>query len=445
MEMMQAVEQMGRQARELGSEQWDILAGESREEGLAILKGRVDNLEVSASRGIGIRLFRDGRPGYAFTERLDEGALRQTVKDAWEQATLTDPLPLQLPGASEPGEGRAVIGLFTPELEELELAELTRLALETERLTLADARIESVPHLGMGRSSSRLWQANSAGFVHEDRRNRLYAGAAALARTDAGAKMGSYSRMGRSLGLLDPAALATLTIERTVELLGAQPVEGGSWPVLLSNRVAPQLFSIFASPFYAEVVQRGTSRLAGKLGEQIAASCLTLRNGPWRTDLPGSSCFDGEGVPTRPFEVIAAGRLELFLQNLESARRAGCEPTGTGSRSYSGRVGTDFTNLVVDPGSASLAELRGRHPRCLEIVKLEGATGCSAVSGEVSIGAQGFLVEHGVRVRPVDRITLAGDWFELLFEIQEVGAEYSDSFSAVKVPDLLLRSMRVSG
>ena len=101
--------------------------------------------------------------------------------------------------------------------------------------------------------------------------------------------------------------------------------------------------------------------------------------------------------------------------------------------------------MIVSPGTTTLEEMEQKYPRLLLINQLEGASGCSAVSGELSIGAQGHLIEEGKRVRPVDGITLSGNWLQLLSKIDAIGFETADSFSSVQVPDLLLSSIRVSG
>ena len=162
-------------------------------------------------------------------------------------------------------------------------------------------------------------------------------------------------------------------------------------------------------------------------------------------DLSGSRLFDSEGVPTRPIVPIEKGILKEWLHCLESAAREGARPTGNGSRGCSGAAGTSFRNLIVDRGSETRAQLMARHPRMLFVTKLEGATGCSALSGELSIGVQGFLVEGGEIVRPVDQVTVSGDWFRMLREIEGVGDSYADPYASTLVPDLLFERAKVSG
>jgi PmbA protein len=239
--------------------------------------------------------------------------------------------------------------------------------------------------------------------------------------------------------------MALKAVERATELLGAESIPGGSYPVVFGNRVSTSIMSMFGSPFFAEAVQKGQSRLAGKVGQAIAAPLLNITCNPHIPGAPGSHLFDGEGVVTSRLEIVKQGVLQTYLYNLESAKKAGVKPTGSGSRGYSGKAGTGFSNYIVDKGDKTLDELLATYPKCLYVTKLEGGSGCSAISGEISIGAQGFLYENGKRVKPVDKITLSSNWFELINLIRGLSNEYSDSFSSVKVPDMLVESMHVAG
>jgi PmbA protein len=192
-------------------------------------------------------------------------------------------------------------------------------------------------------------------------------------------------------------------------------------------------------------VHKGQSRLAGKLGQTIAPDFFNLTSDPHLPEWPGSHLFDSEGVITRRLRVVENGALQTFLHNLESAKKDGVPPTGTGSRGYSGKAGTGFANYVVDKGARTLDDLLNAHASCFYVVKLEGGSGCSSVSGEISIGAQGFWVEQGKIVRPVDRVTLSGNFFELLPKVEAFSNAWSDSFSSVKVADTLIREMNVAG
>lgn len=442
----QAVDVLFDIARRKGAGKFDAVAGESDSFGLELYEGKLKSTEISSSRGIGIRLFRDGRPGFAFTERFTPEALERTVNDAWSHAALTDPVDIDLPRSAPLPE--VDLQTWNPDLETVSLDAMKELGLELEaRAKDGDPRIENVPYLGVARGGGFALVANSNSVLHESRSNSVSAYVGVVAKQGDVRKMGICSRGGRrfDLGLFDPERMARTAVERGTELLDASPLPSGAYPVVFSNRVSGQLLGMFGSPFFAEATQKGQSRLKGKLGEVIASPLFTLLSDPFRPEFPGSQLFDGEGVVAQRLEVVKSGVLQTFLHNLETAKKSGVAPTGTASRGYSGKAGTGFSNYIVPLGGDPLESLLARHPKCLYVVKLEGGSGCSAISGEISIGAQGFLYENGKRVRAVDRITLSTNFFDLLPRISGISNAYSDAFSSVKVPDLLVDEIRVAG
>lgn len=438
-----AIEYMCAEARRLGADAFDAVAGESESMGLELFEGKVKSTEISNSRGIGIRLFKDRRPGFAFTEKMSREAISQTVKDALSHTLITDEVEMELPF---PAQMPSIdLKSYNPELEDVTLDQMKALGLELEAVArAADKRIDNIPYLGVSRSSGMSMVRNSNGIAYSSRSNVVSAGIGVVAKHGENKKMGVYSNGGRSFSF-DPVFMSNKAVERAVELLGAESIASGRFPVVFSNRVSTSIMSMFGSPFFAEAVQKGQSRLAGKVGQQIAVPMLNVTSNPHIPGAPGSHLFDGEGVITSPLQVIKEGVLQTYLYNLESAKKAGVKPSGSGSRGYSGKAGTGFSNYIVDKGDKTLEDLVSAYPQCLYITKLEGGSGCSAISGEISIGAQGFWYEQGKRIKPVDKITLSSNYFDLLLAIRGFSNEYSDSFSSVKVPDMLVESMHVSG
>jgi PmbA protein len=439
----QALDYLCQEVGRIGADAFDALAGESESMGLELYEGKVKSTEISHTRGLGVRLFRGKKPGYAFTERFSPEAIAQTVRDAWSHTQLTDDVDIDLPQS----EALPAIDLRSEDasLPQVTMEDMKQFCLRIESVAREqDGRIDNIPYLGAGKSAGRTWIRNHHGVQYSARGASISAGIGVTAKEGSHKKMGAYNQGGRRFQF-DAEKIAKRAVERAIELLGAEPLTSGTYPVVLSNRVAPQLFGMFSSPFYADAVHKGQSRLAGKLGQKIAPDFFNLKSDPHLPEWPGSHLFDSEGVVTRPLPVIEAGVLKTYLHNLESAKKDGVAPTGTGSRGYAGKAGTGFANYVIPQGSSSLEQLLNAHAACFYVVKLEGGSGCSSVSGEISIGAQGFWVEQGKIVRPVDRVTLSGNFFELLHEIEAFSNAWSESFSSVKVPDTLLRSVNVAG
>ena len=439
MNLEEALSYLDDHARREGADAFDIVAGESDSSGIEIFRGKIKSTEISGSRGIGIRLFRSGHPGYSFTEKLSPDALRQTLKDALDQCVVTDELKLELPEPSSPAD--IDLKQYDSRLDDFDLEAMKDLGLRLEKETLSgEESIENVPYLGVSRSRGRSLFLNSLGHSFSRSGASMGAYVGAVARRGEIRKMGMYSNGGRRADspYVEPAFMAAHARERAVEMLEARPADGGEYPAVFSHRVSGRLLAMFNSPFSAENVQKGQSRLKDRLGEKIASEALSIRSDPHIPEYPGSRLFDDEGVPTRPLQVVENGVLLTYLHNLESAARDGLPPTGTGNRGYSGKAGAGYANMIVAPGERSLEDLLQSHSRCLYVVKLEGGAGCSAISGEISIGIQGFLYENGTMVHPVDRMTLNINYFDLLPRIEAFSSEYSDSFSSVKTPDMLI-------
>ncbi|MDR1759751.1 MAG: TldD/PmbA family protein [Fibrobacter sp.] len=421
---------------------FDIVGGSSSSEGVSVFQGRLQNTEVSESVGVGIRIFKNGKPGYAHTERLTPEALALTLKDALSHTEFTEELPISLP---KPATLPPLKELYNPELDHVSLETMKDFCIEAEKLAFESSpEVENIPYLGADKGKSLFIIANSEGVFYENRTNHIAVGLGAVAARGGDKKIGYYQQAGLDFSKFSASLLGGKAVEHATELLGAGPVPGGNLPVVFSERVAGSLVSMFSSSFLASAVQKGFSRLEGKLGKSIAASGFSLTDDPFREDLPGSQAFDSEGTLSQKIELVRDGVLTDYLYNLESALRAGAESNGCAVRSYSGKVETAFSNLIVAPGELPTSELLKLFPRCLFVVKLEGNSGCSAVSGEISIGAQGFLYENGNAVQAAEGFTLSTNFFDLLQNLVAVGSEYNEFFSSVKVPALAVSEIAVS-
>lgn len=443
MNIQEALEYLAELARKRRLYEFDIVAYDSFSEAVEVFEGKISNTEISRSAALGIRVIDQSRPGLAFTEKLSCEALEICLADALAHAQLTDPVLFRLPEPAA-AAGRS-FDRRSADFDRVGFPELTQFAKKMEaELRSADLRIENVPYTGASRSATTEYFLNSHGVRYSLTHEEFGAYTAAVAAQGDQKKMGFASNARTDFSELGALPLAALAAERAVSQLGATPVSSGRYTVLFSNRVSGQLFSLYQSPFFAEVVQRGQSRLAGKLGQQIASECLQLRSDALDPALPGSRAIDSEGTPTTNLPVIVSGRLTNFLYNLEAAAFDQRPATGNGVRSVGAKAGTGFKNLVVAPGQRSRADLLSAG-RVLLVDKLEGSSGCSAVSGEFSIGAQGFLFENGQMLKPVDRITLSSNFFDILQQIEDISCEYNDQYSSVRVPDVLVGGIAVAG
>jgi len=422
-----------------------LVTGEERLT-LRVNRGRVEKVDQSTAQGLGVRVVRDGRTGVAFTERFEQGSLEKAFLAAKENAQLQDPTDVLLadpPPAVPDPEG---LGLYSPTLDALNAEQLAAFALEAEAAARdADRRVTAIPHLSVSRESGWYEVASTHGVKYRQRSNAVGAFCQVLLEERGQRKSGNASWARREWRPEAARELGRLATSRGAALLGARPLPGGKLPVVLDEYSAPGLLGMYFGAFSGEAAQKGQSRLKGKLGEPIAVEAVTLVDEPHRIGGPGSRFVDAEGVPTRTLPLIERGRFAHFLYHIESARKDGRSSTGHAGRGYSSGITTRSHNLVMPPGPHSLEALTALEPRCLLVTELEGGAGCNPLSGDISIGVQGFLVEQGRRVQPVDAVTIAGNAFDLLRDIRALGSEYQPNLSRLFIPPLLVQGMALSG
>jgi PmbA protein len=424
------------------AEQFDVIASNSHSEGLSVFQGQVQNTEISDSVGLGLRVIKDGHPGYAHTERLTKEAIAQTIKDAVCHTQWTEKIDIELPGPVDVPAGQPN---YNPELKSLSLSQIKDFCIDLEKATFAKSKeIENIPYLGGDTNSETFVVANSKGALYTVQSNYVSVGAGAVASRDGVKKLGNFVKSGRDWKEFTVEEIASRTAEYSTELFGAKKIEGGNIPVIFSERVASRFLAMYLNPFVAEAMQKGMSRLVGKEGTKIASDAFSIWSDPQGELFQHVNYVDSEGVPAQRVKVVDNGIFSSALYNLETASKAGRKSTGNGIRGFGSKMSTAFFNLLVPAGDKTTAELLKLFPKCLLVARLEGNSGCNAVSGELSIGAHGFWCENGVIQHPVDGVTLSGNFFDIIQNIVAVGNEYYSAFSNYKVPALAVSNLAVS-
>jgi PmbA protein len=155
-------------------------------------------------------------------------------------------------------------------------------------------------------------------------------------------------------------------------------------------------------------IARGTSFLKDKLGQRIFAEGVTVVEDPHRQRGLRSKPFDGEGLQNRRRNLIEDGVLTTWLLDLRSARQLKLAPTGHAARGTSSPPGPAVTNLWLEKGRTSRADLLAGIDEGFYVTELMGM-GINGVTGDYSRGAAGFWIEKGQLAFPVSEVTVAGN------------------------------------
>jgi PmbA protein len=207
------------------------------------------------------------------------------------------------------------------------------------------------------------------------------------------------------------------------------------------------LLSAYCSVFSGKQALLGLSLLSGKVGETVAADCVTLVDDAMYEGGYVKTAFDGEGVATYKKNVIEKGVLKTLLYNRKTAKKDGVASTGNGFKAgLTGSVKTATTNFYLAKGGISQEKLFSQMGDGLFITSLMGLhSGCNAVSGDFSLSAEGFCVEGGKLGQPVEQITIAGNFYHLLEAVEEIADDLYFGSAGIGSPSVLVRNLDIAG
>jgi PmbA protein len=412
-----------------------------------VYEGRVESLREAGGRGVGVRVFAGGAPGYAYGTDLSEQGVVRLAEEAAASAAVTDPdehagLPQEC-GAADVGE------LRSGSLVDWSSERKVELALAVERAARARPGVTQVEDTLYADGDEHVAIVNSQGFTAEYGATSAWSYASAFAGEGADLMTGLGLGIGRGPDALDPEAIGGEAADRATTLRGARQPEGRRCPVLLDAFVAASFVGFIGGMLSADAVQRGRSLFAGREGEEIAAPAFRLADDGLDADGLRTAPFDGEGSARRRTTLIEGGRLATFLFDARTARKAGRASTGSATRSsYRSPPSVGTGNLVLEPGAGGFDDLVAEAGDGLYVTDVAGLhSGVNPVSGTFSVGASGRLIQGGELGAAVREITIASDLLSMLKSVRAVGAStrWVPFGGSVRAAPLLLGEMTVSG
>ena len=388
------------------------------------MNGNIDSYKVSTRQGLGLRGMYQGKMGYASTQAFDEEAIKQLIEGVKEGALLRED-----EGAEEIYEGDAEYPTVVSYDETL--AQVPATAKLDAVLAIEKAALESVDTVKqcegtqLSTMSGEVYLRNSYGLNLQHKDNAFIAYTGAIAKDGDSTSTGMAFKCGRDFAKLDVKKLGEEAAQEAASGLHAEPVPAGNYRMILRYDAMQSLLATFCGIFSAENAQQGLSLLKGREGEKIAADCVTLMDDPLLEGGFDSAPFDGEGVASKTKAVVENGVLKTLLHNRKTAKKQGVASTGNALRpGLSAPITVAPTNFFFKPGDKTLAELESDMSDGLVITDLSGLhAGANMTSGDFSLLSKGYLLKGGKRVQPVEQITIAGNFYDVLKNIRAIGSD----------------------
>ena len=397
-------------ARELNVD-LEVLGTSQRRLSVAARDGKPSDISLASSGGIGLRVIKDGRTGYAYSEELTPDALGWALDEAIGNAELQEPgLKASLPQGSALGQHDLLDeGLSAP------LEDKKDSAIALERRISADDRVQALQGARYSETQSELELGSTRGV------SGSYRSGIAMHTVGIVMRQGDSVKQGGSLDLhggfhqLDPGRTAMEALDKVGRHLGARPLKTGRRRAILEPGVTATVLGLLQFALSGKNLAEGRSLLAGRLGEKVASELVTIVDDPDYPGGLGNRPFDDEGTIGKRLVLVERGVFRSFLHNSETAAQTGQANTGHAQRSYRSPLGVGASNLILEAGTG--VEL-GSGVIVTDVMGVHA--GANPISGDVSVQAMGLEIVDGEQV-PVDNFAISFSLLGLLQRIEQVG------------------------
>ncbi|WML39925.1 TldD/PmbA family protein [Neobacillus sp. OS1-2] len=413
--------------------------------GCQVYKGEIDQYEIAEDGGVSFRGIFNEKMGYAYSEKIDDASISFLLKNAKENTVIINDEDMEeiFAGSSEYEQE----DFFSTALNEVGIPEKIQFIKDVERELLAiDPRIIATDYCMIRTESVSRSLSNTKGLSLKDKMNYLYVIVEAIVKDGGETKTSFEYKVTKDFHRLNAKEIAKKAAEEALSQLGARNIESKEYPVLLRNDAAASLLATYASNFSAENTQAGISSLKDKLGKQIAGEKITIFDDPFLKGGLASRTFDSEGVATTKLTLVESGILQSFLHNQKTAKKEQTVTTGHAHKdSYKSAVKVGPSNLYIEPSTVPYEDLLNRMNEGILITGLSGLhSGANTVSGDFSVAANGFYVSNGSVQYPVNLMTIAGNFYHLLQNVEEIGSDLTFPLSPIGSPSVLVKSLSVT-
>lgn len=383
----------------------------------------IDMFKEKGTQGYGIRVIKDKKMGFYFSNVLNDQALERAVKVA--KSSQRDE-HLSLP---EPSTYKDV----SSQVFELELEEGIKMA---EDLVSACKEYEGVfPTTGtVSWGTARITVANTNGVYGEKAEFTvsLYLGTVAKGKEPA---TGFHFEVSREKDI-DAYDVGSIASRLAKESLNAERVEAGMRNVILRPMAVTELLESALIPsFSADNVQRGRSKLQGRINEEVFQGVNIVDDATLEGGLM-SERFDDEGAATQRTTLVDRGVLKGFLYDTYTANKEEKRSTGNAARpSHASLPSVGPSNFIIS-GEDRIDEENG----ALVVHGLVGAHTANPISGDFSCETRNAFLDG----RPVKKAIVSGNIFDVLASGIRFGEDVKQ-YSSVLSPSIELPDVTVVG
>ena len=418
------------------SDNWEIYIANSETIEVESKKDILNFAKEEIENGVGIRIIKDNKMGFAYTSDLDK--ISQTAQKALDNAKLNK--VDENYEFSEVEDVKDVKGTYDKNYDNLSLDECCEF-LENIINRTKENKCE-ITSSGFSAMKASELILNSNGVSIYDEGTGFSGGLSVNIEKDGQFATAYDYNSSRKLDL-EYEQLTDGVCKLAHDSLNPKSIETKDCDVILDYYAASDLLSTFIQGFIGENVLRGRSILHDKIGEEITNSNLSIIDDPLLEGAMGTSKADGEGTASQKTSMVEDGVLKSFLYDIYTANKAGCKTTSNGYRgSYLTTPDISPSNIVFDfKSEVGLDEIDSG----ILTTSVLGAHTANPISGDFSVEANNaFTIENGEICDGVKKAMISGNIYELMKKCDGLKSEIKQKGPFI-IPKLLVHDLKVIG
>jgi PmbA protein len=294
-----------------------------------------------------------------------------------------------------------------------------------------DERIISVSSSYSDSLSNRVL-VTSNGFKGDSARSNVALYATVSVKTDKGRPSDYWYESALFFDKLKKTDIGKKALERTLKKIGPEKINSGKYPMILENRVATNLLSPLYNALSGYSLYQKQSFLAGKKDQAVASKVMTIFDDPLIPSGAGSQLFDGEGLAAAKRLIFEDGVLHSYYIDTYYGKKLGMDPTSGGN-----------SNVVFKLGNRDMDAMVKSMKKGILVTGFNGGN-CNGSTGDFSYGIEGYLVENGAIIHPVNEMNITGNMSQIWFNLVEAGNDIIEG-SSFLVPSLMIDKVDFSG
>ena len=417
-----------------GADEVTVSIRDSSSSLIEIREQKIDRLQESISNGLSLSLYVQKKYSSHTTNHLKKDDLLKFVEGAVaatkylsedEFRYLPDPVQYYKGGGED-------LNTMDPSINALDAKtkiELTRQA-ENE-IFGTDDRIVSITANYEDNVSNDVFVASN-GFKGENSGSYAGISSSVSVKGASGRPQDYWAEYCIHFEDLVKTGIGKKALERTLKKLNSKKIGSGKYQMIVDNMVVGNLMGPFISALFGSSMYQKNSFLIDKADTKIASEILSITDDPLLPKGFGSRHFDQEGINSIKREVIEKGILRNYFIGSYYGRKLNLPPTTVSP-----------SNLLFKTGAKDQAALIKSVKKGVLVTGFNGGN-CNGSSGDFSYGIEGFLIDNGEIVHPVNEMNISGNMKEFWNTLIAV-ANDPYKFGSFLTPSMLFDNTDFSG